>query len=934
MKPNTKIVLTILLSLTFSTLSAQSILSLRLKRSYSYDQLDKIIDAIGSDLNIRFIYDKNHLSRYQTSFNPFISTGSNNSKDSTIGAILKTLRDAWDMETYIGKDGYVYIAENKNALEQLRNLKVTNDQQKIIEIQTERDALTPIKTNFTLSGDIFDIENGERIPYATVSIYGTTTGTTTDANGHFTLNNVPADTCTIQIRYIGYQTKLVPMTPSVDNLPLQINIEIQSQDIATVFIIGRKDDKALQQYTGEHKMKMAPEALKLLPNIGEKDILRGFQLMPGVSASNEGTSGMYVRGGTPDQNLILYDGFTVYYVDHLYGFYSAFNSNAIKDVQLYKGGFEAKYGGRLSSVTEITAKDGNKNKFTIGGEVSLLSVNAYTEIPIGSKVTTLFAFRRSYQGYMWNKISGQSKVQDGQTAVSRPSMRKMNSSSSPAYFYDINGKITITPTSKDIISLSVFNGTDYIDNTPQFSFGGGPGGGGGGITMDNADLAKYGNLGISTRWIRKLNDKWSMSLLGSFSNFYAKRDQTRSITVTRTNDDDETETEEINSGTLEDNKLYDYSLKNDWRYQFNENHSIEFGAFGTKYDIKYTYTQNEDEKLLDKQNNAILAGMYVQDRLTLANNRLVVTPGLRLNYFTSTKKPYLEPRVSGSYRLTNNLTVNAATGIFYQFANRIVREDVMSGNTDFWILSDGTEIPVSRSAHFNIGFNYDLPDYIFGVEAYYKRNHNISEYTLRYKQNGAAMGGPNSNSNTEISENFYIGNGYATGIEFLAQKKAGKFNGWISYSIGQVKNRFPEQSNKYYFAAQDVTHELKMVGIYRLGNFDVSATWIYATGKPYTAPLGAYQISSAGGVTETYYAVSDKNTFRLPNYHRLDLSASYRFNIFGTKGRQNAINFSLFNAYNRKNVSAKQFQIVDNTILESNINYLSITPNVTLVFKF
>ena len=144
----------------------------------------------------------------------------------------------------------------------------------------------------------------------------------------------------------------------------------------------------------------------------------------------------------------------------------------------------------------------------------------------------------------------------------------------PEYFDDINGKITITPTSKDIISLSVFNGTDYIDNTPQFSFGGGPGGGGGGITMDNADLAKYGNLGISTRWIRKLNDKWSMSLLGSFSNFYAQRDQTRSITVTRTNDDDETEPAEINSGTLEDNNLYDYSLNIDCMYQSHSNPSF------------------------------------------------------------------------------------------------------------------------------------------------------------------------------------------------------------------------------------------------------------------------------------------------------------------------------------------------------------------------
>ena len=730
--------------------------------------------------------------------------------------------------------------------------------------------MTPIKTNYTLTGDVFDIDTGERIPYATVAVSATPLGTATDANGHFTINNIPADTCTLQVRYIGYRTKWVSLSPTEENAPVRIDMEAQSQDIATVFIIGRKDDKALQQYTGEHKMKMAPEALKLLPNIGEKDILRGFQLMPGVSASNESSSGMYVRGGTPDQNLILYDGFTVYYVDHLHGFYSAFNSNAIKDVQLYKGGFDAKYGGRLSSVTEITAKDGNKNRFTLGGEVSLLSVNAYTEIPIGSKVTTLFAFRRSYQGYMWNKVSGQNKVFEGQTAVEKPAMRGSSSSSSPAYFYDLNGKITITPTSKDIVSLSIFNGTDYIDNTPSFSFGGGKGGFGG-IQMDNADYAKYGNLGISARWIRKLNDKWSMNLLTSYSNFYAKRDQRRSIIVTRTNDDDETETEEINSGSLEENQLYDYSLKNDWRYQLNEYHSLEFGVYATKYDIKYTYTQNEEETLLDKRNDAVLAGVYLQDRLNLIDGRFIVTPGVRLNYFSSTSQLYLEPRLSGSYRLTSKLTANAATGLFYQFANRIVREDVMAGNTDFWILSDGDEIPVSRSAHFNLGLNYDLPDFIFGVEAYYKRNHNISEYTLRYKQNKVPMGGSGgSESNTEISENFYVGDGYAMGIEFLAQKKAGKFNGWVSYSIGQVKNRFPDQSETYYYASQDVTHELKMVGIYRFGNFDVSATWIYATGRPYTAPLGAYQINSVSGVTESYYAVSDKNTFRLPAYHRLD----------------------------------------------------------------
>lgn len=924
-------------------LHGQSIQSLRLKHNYTYDDLDKIVDAIGKDLNVRFIYDREFVSEYKISLLPFLGSGRAN-KNNTLGGVLKTLRDSWDMVTFISDEGYIYIAKDNEQLTILQRTHSSVVAQKQTDEKIYKKGLVPVKSNFTLSGAIFDDKSGERIPYATVMVENTSNGTSTDANGRFTLSRVPADTCTIVVKYIGYRSRAVPLEPSAENKPLQIGIELQSQDIAKVFIIGRKDDKALQQYTGEHKMKMAPEALKLLPNVGEKDILRGFQLMPGVSASNESSSGMYVRGGTPDQNLILYDGFTVYYVDHLHGFYSAFNSNAIKDVQLYKGGFESKYGGRLSSVTEITGKDGNRNRFTVGGEVSLLSMNLFTEIPVGSRITSLFAFRRSYQGYLWDKISGQDKVQGDQTAVERPTMPGMGQEKSPAYFYDLNGKIAYTPTGRDIVSLSVFNGTDYIDNTPRFNFGGRGGGGGfpgggsfGGMTMENSDYARYGNFGTSARWSRKIDTRWSSDLLASYSNFYATRDQRRSVTVSRDEDGDGTyETETIKSGTLEDNNLYDISLKNDWRYLINERHRLEFGAFATHYDIKYAYSQNEDEKLLDKRNNAILTGIYVQNRMQLADSRLIITPGVRVNYFSTTQKPYFEPRLGGSYRLTHALTVNAATGIFYQFANRIVREDIMAGNTDFWILSDGREIPVSRSDHFNIGLNYDLPNYIFSIEGYYKRNHDISEYTLRYSSSRIPMPGPGGGGagNTEVSENFYVGDGYATGVEFLAQKKAGRFSGWISYTLGQVKNRFPGQSDKYYFASQDVTHEFKMVGIYKFGNFDVSATWICSTGRPYTAPLGAYQITSVGGVTESFYAVSDKNTFRLPTYHRLDFAANFRFDMFGTRGRPNAIGFSLFNVYNRRNVSAKQFQIVDNTILESNINYLSITPNVSLTFKF
>ena len=930
----TAILYVLLMALSVQSLEAQTVEKIRLKRFYRPDQLDVIIDAIGKDTDLRFIYDKEHLHRYRLSVDPLAY----DSKVKTVGAVLDILQGSWDMEVLLSEDGYIYIARDKDHLRQLQNRNQTATVQKQ---ETEHRMIVgsgPVKKDFTLIGEILDKSTAERIPYAMISINGTSSGAMTDANGRFTLTKVPSDTCTLKVDYIGYLSKEVTLSPSEDNPMLTVEIEPQPQDIAAVFVVGRKADKALQANTQEHKMKMAPEALKLLPNLGEKDILRGFQLMPGVSAANESSSGMYVRGGTPDQNLILYDGFTIYYVDHMHGFYSAFNSNAIKDVQLYKGGYEAKYGGRLSSVTEITAKDGNRNKWTVGGEVSLLSMNAYAEVPIGKKFTSMLAFRRSYQGYLWEHISGQKTVSSNQTAVERPS--PFGNQSNPAYFYDLNAKFTYTPTKNDVISLSFFNGSDYNDNTPQFGFDGGdfPGAPGGGladmnITMDNSDYQRYGNLGTSLRWSRKLNERWSMNLLGSFSYFYATRDQSRSMSYSKGGS-----TVKSTSGTLETNDLYDGSLKNDWKFQINDSHTLEFGAYATYYDITYNYTQNGDEELLNKQNSSVMGGVYAQDKMKFLENRLVLTPGLRMNYFTGDNKVYFEPRLSASYNITGPLTLNAATGLFCQFANRIVREDIMAGNTDFWILSDGDEIPVSRSRHYNLGLNYDLADYVFSVEGYFKRNLDISEYTLRYQQNRipgpGPMPGSGGDNNTNVSENFYVGDGYATGVEFLAQKKAGKFSGWISYAFGQVKNRFPDQSEKYYYASHDVTHEVKLVGIYKFGNFDVSATWIYSSGRPYTAPIGGYQIPSASGAVESYYAVSDKNTYRLPDYHRLDLSGSFRFNLFGSKGRPNAISMSLFNAYNRRNVSAKQFQIVDGAILESNINYLSITPNVTLTLKF
>lgn len=924
------------MSIAHFTAEAQTVGNLRLTKNY-FGKVDAIVDEVGRDLGVRFVFDRDHLSKY--------SAVVTYSDVKTVNALLAMLESSWDMATEIGGDGFIYIARDADALARLMSGNTQAIEQVVEERREARVATAAVKRDFTLTGEVADVASGERIPYASIAIDGTTKGAMTDANGRFTLHGVPADNAQLTVSYIGYIRKFVTLTPSADNPPLLVEIEQQKQQIAEVFVYGRKDDKALEQSVGEQKIKMSPAALKFLPNVGEKDIMRSFQLMPGVSASNENSSGMYVRGGTPDQNLIVCDGFTVYYVDHLYGFYSAFNSNAIKDVQLYKGGFESKWGGRLASVTEITGKDGNDRRVSGGGDLSLLSVNAFLEVPIGKRITTMMAFRRSYQGWLYSRISGQRGADDGtseeQTAMpSRPGMPGGSEAAQKSYFYDVNGKLTWSVTDRDILSVSVFNGTDFLDNTLSFGFPGGGGGMGGGgfgggrpnFSMDNSDYTRYGNFGVSGRWTRKMNDRLTSTLVASYSNFYSDRDESRRITVT----DDETDEETtIRSGIIEDNSLRDMSLNAAFKYEAGERNTLGFGVFGTYYDIGYSYAQSDTLRLVDKRDNAAMAGVYLQDKIRLANNKLVLTPGVRATWFGNTGKAYVEPRMAASWNFAPRLTLNGATGLYYQFANRVTREDVMSGNTDFWILSGGNDIPVSSSTHLNLGVNYDLPDYLFSVEGYYKRNRDISEYTMRFQRSLASVTGFGGRGGSmEATEEFFTGDGYATGVEFLAQKKAGTFSGWLSYTLGEVKNRFPRQSDKYFPAAQDVTHEFKAVGVYKLGNLDFSATWIYSTGRPYTAPLGGYTLELADGSTETYFAVSDKNNFRLPDYHRLDLAASFRFDTFGSRGRSQSIGVSLFNAYNRKNVSAKKFEVVDGQILESNINYLSITPNVTLSLRF
>ena len=804
--------------------------------------------------------------------------------------------------------------------------RIVGDKKVVLYLPEEKvmnlDNIGSVSRNITIAGVVKDEDTGETLPFANVMIKGLDKGTTSNLDGHFTLQNVPSDTSVLVLSYIGYLSTEFRLLPNFDLEQLELYLSSGSNQMAEITVTAQKKEQIMKQ-TGISKVGMTTEIASILPSTGEKDIFRSLQLLPGVSGTNESSSGLFVRGGTPDQNLILLDGFTVYHVDHLFGFFSAFNSNAIKDVQLYKGGFESKFGGRLSSVVDITAKDGNSEEFNTGINLSFLSVNAFVESPFADgKGSFIVTARRSYQSFLYNDLfdsftgtSDEAEVQPGPGGRGGFGQTEVQPSS---YFYDLNAKVTYRLSQKDKLTFSFYNGEDDLDNSRIFDSSdvGGPLGANPNFNFEsnNVDVSNWGNVGASLKLSRKWSNKFFTNTVASYSNYFSQREQSESNTITT-----EDTTFVRTAGTYEDNDLKDLSLKIDNEYEITSNNKLEFGLQITNNDIAYNYTQNDTLSLIDRANSANTSSLYLQDRITLFD-RMILTGGVRSTYYSITKKNYIEPRASFTFLINEKFKLKGAYGLYNQFATRVVREDIQEGSRDFWILADDEFIPTASSTHYIFGASYDYGDYLFDVELFYKNYDGLSEYTTRFSSSGF---GPNQTLN--LDEQFFTGTGVAKGAEFLLQKKAGKFTGWLGYTWSEVLYDFPAFGEDTFYANQDTRHEFKAVAAYRTKRFDLSATFVYGTGRPYTAPVGFYEVELLDGNVEPYFQVSEKNALRYPNYHRLDISANYKFNMGDTKAK---IGLSVFNVYNRSNTWYKKYDVIEGELLETDVSLLGITPSL------
>lgn len=784
-----------------------------------------------------------------------------------------------------------------------------------------------------IKGYIQDSRSGETLPYANISVSGTEYGTASNVNGYFVLVNMPLGLCTLQVHYIGYEPVTLPVVAKkgMESLTIKMNqIVITGEEV----VVTAENLQTMEVSETVSQLRISPKEIAKLPSIAEVDIFRSLQLLPGISAVNDGNAGLYIRGGTPDQNLVLFDGMTIYNVDHFFGFISAFNAEVVKDVRVFKGGFPAKFGGRISSVVELTGKSGSYDNLQAVGNVSLLSGGGLLQVPIGGKGAWLVSLRRSYTDFInsgiydsiYNAVSGKNNGEEtdentqtqpgfgpGGGLRGRRRAPQQETVIPDFYYYDLNSKLTYSLTQSNLLSISFYSGRDNLDESQdlgQLNFRR-PTQAGGDSTASASiqDITKWGNIGVSGKWAKVWSDRLYSNILVAYSRYKSESGSSFGTSGTAQN------AIRRAFSSQEENEVTDFTVRFDNEYQLSSAHKLEFGGNLTQSNVFLNFTANDTIRILDRDDEAAQISFYLQDQWKIFKP-LALTLGVRATNYEPTKTTYWEPRTSFNLDITKNIALKGAWGQYHQFVNRIVNENVLEGNRDFWLLAD-EQLDPGFAEHRILGISYENIDYLFDVEAYHKDLDGVAEFSQRFRR------GPNQ----EPEDLFFLGTGISRGIEFLLQKKSGKLNGWLSYTLGEVEYDIDVfNDGEPYPADQDRRHELKLVGNYNLGKWNLAATWVYASGAPFTSPEAQYAIDLIDGNSRSYIHVSDKNENRLPAYHRLDLSVSRKFS---SESMNFDLGLSVFNFYNRANVWYREYVLDTSPVVVRDVTTLGFTPTLT-----
>jgi outer membrane receptor for ferrienterochelin and colicin len=748
-----------------------------------------------------------------------------------------------------------------------------------VQTKLSSDQSTSKNKDYTISGYVQDEESAEKLIGVSVYHPASGKGTVTNNYGFYSLTIPMAAETEIVFDYIEYVTftEKVKLTQDISlNVNLSPSITLQNVEIVA------EKQKRIERETQMSVAEVPIAQIRKVPALmGEVDVLKVLQLLPGVKSGGEGQSGIYVRGGGPDQNLILLDGVPVYNANHLFGFFSVFNSDAIKDVKLIKGGYPARYGGRLSSVLDINMKEGNMNEVKGSASIGLISSKLMLEGPINKgKTSFVVSGRRTYIDVLARPIIKIALKNEGSNGVAG------------YYFYDLNAKINHKFSDKDRLYLSSYGGKDkfYFDIKDD--------------DVKDVDYSKnnlgWGNFTNALRWNHVINKKMFLNTTAIYSDYRLLTDLEFGEEKIGANNDKEFFKLNYISG------IEDVGLKLDFDYVPTPDHFIRFGANTVRHNFKPGRFLLNNENTKDKyifrdtvgQPNipGLESTLFVEDDWSISKN-FKVNAGLHFSLFNVKKKDYLslQPRVSARYMVGKDLSLKASYATMRQYINLLAFEG-LGLPTDIWVPSTDRVKP-QDSWQAAIGIAKSIgEDYELSIEGYYKKMKNLVAY-----KDGAGVF-----QSDDWQDRIVQGNGDAYGAEFFLQKKYGRLSGWVGYTLSWTYRQFPDIDNNKKFPYRfDRRHDISLVGTYKISDrINIAGTWVYGTGNAVTLPNSRYNSSSPISQVGFYnyyneaQVIGSRNNHRMSAYHRLDVGINF---VKKKTNRTRTWSFGAYNTYSNNN---------------------------------
>jgi len=724
----------------------------------------------------------------------------------------------------------------------------------------------------TVNGTVSEKGTGENLIGASVFNTQTQQGTTSNQYGFYSLT-LRKDSVTLVVSYVGYQSKTIRFQLKGDTT---LDVSLESAGLLNEIEINASAEDDIQNTTRMGTIDVPIEQIKAMPALlGETDVFKVLQLLPGVQSGNEGSSGLYVRGGGPEQNLILLDGVPVYNASHLFGFFSVFNSDAINHVELIKGGFPARYGGRLSSVIDISMKEGSQEKIKGEGSIGLVASRLTIEGPINKNQTSFI-------------ISGRRTYID---LLAAPLIRAESDGDATAgyYFYDFNAKVNHKINQNNRLYFSAYLGDDkayagYEETVKRDQ----------NVRVQYTDEfgLKWGNITTALRWNKVINHKLFGNLTATYSryrfnvsNLYIEKSSDQSVV------EDSYFEAAYNSG------IRDYAIKVDFDYLPTPDHFIKFGGQAISHLFTpgvFNFVSNEqsDTTVGAKKIYASEFFAYAEDDIRISG-KVKVNLGVHASAFYVNEKFYtsVQPRVSGRFLISPVFSAKASFAQMTQYIHLLTNSGI-GLPTDLWVPSTPTVGP-EQSYLSSVGASYNLKStYEISLEAYYKTMSGLIEY-----KEGASYIDIERDWQTKIES----GKGVSYGTEFFLQKKRGRLNGWVGYTLSWTNRTFPNINfGKTFPYRYDRRHDVEIAAAYDINEKKrISATWVYGTGMAVTMPSAIY----AGADGDKYYQskvkyYKSRNGFRMAPYHRLDISYTVKKK---RKWGERSWSFGIYNLYSRRN---------------------------------